>query len=234
VRANTSSRFLDLSSQLLREEVGRGVEGELEPRRHPSAPLRAGSDTEKFGKGVGHEVQLSGFGRAELSGFPPFAKKPAKGGAAHSLLGLRRVHSFAKSANEWGTHCLGHPPAIGHVDAAGHSRKIVAESIETRSLAVVSPYGKQRLTIDVGDSGMVGLGINDVNGKESISLLSAPSGEPSICLAYEGRCRVVIGDVYRGNQREFSVQLRDKAGNPVWMPDTANPVTSSAQVGPNR
>jgi len=120
--------------------------------------------------------------------------------------------------------------AISHVNADSRPRKIVADSIETGSLAVVNPTGKQGVKIEVGDSGMVSLEMTDVTGKESIGLLSVPSGEPSICLAYEGKCRVVIGDVYRENQRELSVQLRDKAGSAVWMPGTANPVRNSQQA----
>ena len=120
------------------------------------------------------------------------------------------------------------------VNAANHPGDIVANSIETRSLAVVNPTGKQGVTIAVGDDGMVSIGMTDVNGKGTISLLADPDGKPSICLAYRNVCRVVIGDVYRGNQREFSVQLRDKAGNAVWMPEAGNPVKYSAQASLNR
>ena len=51
---------------------------------------------------------------------------------------------------------------IGKVNAEGHPRRIIADSVETHSLSVVNPYGKQGVTIDVGDSGMVGLGFSDV------------------------------------------------------------------------
>ena len=113
-----------------------------------------------------------------------------------------------------------------HVNAAEHSSVIVANSIETRSLAVVNPTGKQGVKVAVGDDGMVSIGMMDVNGKETIGLLTEANGEPSICLASKGSvCRIIIGEVQKGNQREFSVQLRDKAGNPVWMPTTTNPVT---------
>jgi hypothetical protein len=123
---------------------------------------------------------------------------------------------------------------MSHVSADSRPRNIVADSVETRSLAVINPTGKQGVKIAVGDSGMVSLEMTDVNGKESIGLLSTSSGEPVICLAYNGKCRVVIGDVYRGNQREFSVQLRDKAGNAVWMPEAGNPVKSSGQASLDR
>jgi hypothetical protein len=110
----------------------------------------------------------------------------------------------------------------GHVNAAQRPANIVANSIETRSLAVVNPTGKQGVKIEVGDDGMVSVEMTDVNGKESIGLLSDPSGKPSICLAYQSVCRVVIGDVYRASQRELSVQLRDNAGDPIWMPAIQN------------
>ncbi len=119
--------------------------------------------------------------------------------------------------------------ASRRVSAAQHPEDIVANSIETRSLAVVNPTGKQGVKIAVGDDGMVSIGMTDVNGKLTVSLLSDPDGKPSICLSYRNVCRVVIGDVYRENQREFSVQLRDKAGNPVWMPATANPVAAAGR-----
>lgn len=114
--------------------------------------------------------------------------------------------------------------AGSNVSAAVQPGKIVAKAIETRSLAVVNPTGKQGVKIAVGDDGMVSIGMTDVSGKGTVSLLSDPDGKPSICLAYRNVCRVVIGDVYRGNQREFNVELRDKAGNSIWMPNIANPV----------
>lgn len=118
--------------------------------------------------------------------------------------------------------------ANSHVSAAQHPANIVANSIETRSLSVVNPTGKQGLYVSVGDDGIVTLLITDAKGEETIGLGSVNTvGEPSICLAYRNVCRVVIGDVYRGNQREFSVQLRDKDGNPVWMPATENPVAAA-------
>jgi hypothetical protein len=114
--------------------------------------------------------------------------------------------------------------AVGYVNAQGHAGKIVASSIETRSLKVDDPgYGKQGLEVSVGDDGIVGLSITDVKGELVVGLSSVnPVGEPVLCLSYEDVCRVAIGDVYRGNQREFNVQLRDRHGNPIWMPSTAN------------
>lgn len=112
----------------------------------------------------------------------------------------------------------------GNVNAAQQPVNIVANSIKTRSLDVVNPTGRQGVKIAVGDDGMVSLEMTDVNGKESIGLLSDPDGKPSICLAYRNVCRVVIGDVYRGNQREMSVQLRNRDAHPIWMPTTPNPL----------
>src|ERR1035441_9168675 len=68
--------------------------------------------------------------------------------------------------------------AMSHVSADSRPRNIVADSVETRSLAVINPTGKQGVKIAVGDSGMVRLEMTDVNGKESIGLLSTSSGEP--------------------------------------------------------
>lgn len=121
--------------------------------------------------------------------------------------------------------------ASGHVSAAQQPTNIVANSVETHSLIVDNPsYGKQAFKVTVGDDGIVTLLITDVKGEETIGLGSVnPVGEPSICLAYRNVCRVVLGDVYRGNQEEMSVQLRDKAGNPIWMPATANPVAAAGR-----
>ncbi len=113
--------------------------------------------------------------------------------------------------------------ASTHVSAAQHPADIVANSIQAHSISVINPTGKQGVKIEVGDDGMVSIAMTDVRGKQTISLLSDPDGKPSICLAYRDVCRVVIGDVYRENQREFSVQLRNNAGNSVWMPASANP-----------
>ena len=114
--------------------------------------------------------------------------------------------------------------AIRNVHAQGHSGKIVASSIETRSLKVDDPsYGKQGFEVAVGHDGIVGLSITDVTGQTTFGIVSPnPVGEPILCLSYEGVCRVAIGAVYRSKQPEFSVQLRDKHGNPIWMPGTAN------------
>jgi hypothetical protein len=101
---------------------------------------------------------------------------------------------------------------------------IVADSVVTRSLAVVNPTGKQGLRIAVGDDGMVVLGITDAKGKETIGLISEPDANPTLCFAYRKVCRVVIGGVYRGLQPEMSVQLRDSLGHPIWMPGAANPL----------
>jgi hypothetical protein len=122
------------------------------------------------------------------------------------------------------------------VDAATSTEKkdIVANSVTTRSLAVVNPTGKQVVKIEVDDDGMVGVGVADADGEETIDLLSDPSGTPSICLSYHHVCRIVIGDVYRGNQREFSVQLRNKDKKTVWMPGVANPEPLSGRNDLNK
>lgn len=117
--------------------------------------------------------------------------------------------------------------ATSYVNAGEHPQRIIADSVQTHSLSVVNPYGKQAVTIEVGDTGMVSLGVSDAEGQETIGLLSTPSGEPSICLAYGGKCRIVIGEVYRGNQPELSMQLRDKNGHSIWMPETANAFSPS-------
>lgn len=126
--------------------------------------------------------------------------------------------------------------AIGYVNAQGHAGKIVASSIETRSLKVDDPaYGKQGLEVSVGDDGIVSLSITDVEGELTAGLSSVnPVGEPALCLSYQGTCRVVIGAVYRGNQPEFNVQLRDKHGNPIWMPGTANPYVLANGLAPSK
>lgn len=117
--------------------------------------------------------------------------------------------------------------ASTHVSAAQHPADIVANSIQAHSISVVNPTGKQGVKIEVGDDGMVSIAMTDVRGKQTISLLSDPDGKPSICLAYRNVCRVVVGDVYRENRREFSIQLRNNAGNSVWMPATANAIATT-------
>jgi len=119
--------------------------------------------------------------------------------------------------------------AIAYAQAQGHTGKIVASSIETRSLKVDDPsYGKQGLEVSVGDDGMVGLSITDVKGELTVGLSSVnPVGEPTLCLSYRNVCRVAIGVAYRGNQPEFNVQLRDEHGNTIWMPGTTNPYVPS-------
>lgn len=114
---------------------------------------------------------------------------------------------------------------IGYVKAAGSPDKIVADSIVTRHLRVVSQYGKQGAEIFVGDDGSVGLDFTDTNGKQTLSLYSepGPGGSPSICLGDQHTCRVIIGYVYRGNHPELNFQLRDKDGKPIWMPNVENP-----------
>lgn len=112
--------------------------------------------------------------------------------------------------------------ANGRVAAAQQLPNIVANSVKARSLAIINPTGKQSLTISVGDDGMVGLEVTNVRGEESIGLLSDPDGKPSLCLAYQNVCRVVLGDVYRGQQRELSIQLRNDLGQSVWMPNRPN------------
>ena len=123
-------------------------------------------------------------------------------------------------------HCLIGYVTINKANAEAHPRKIIADSVETHSLSVVNPYGKQGVEIHVGDTGFVTLDMLDTQGRESISLLTTPSPEPSICLGYKGKCRIAIGDVYRGDQRQMSIQLRAKDGKTVvWMPETTNPFT---------
>lgn len=111
-----------------------------------------------------------------------------------------------------------------HVTAEAQAGRIRAESIETRSLTVENPtYGKQSLKITVADNGMVTLLITDQKGETAVGLTAPnPVAEPILCLSYQNVCRVAIGAVYRGNQPEFSVQLRNKEGHPVWMPSAPN------------
>lgn len=119
----------------------------------------------------------------------------------------------------------------GHANAEGHTGRIVADSIETRSLTVDNPaYGKQTLRVTVSDDGMVTLLVTDVKGEATFSLGSVnPVGEPSVCLDYRGVCRVAIGAVYRRDQPEFSIQLRDKHGRTIWMPRTVNRYTLTSK-----
>lgn len=119
--------------------------------------------------------------------------------------------------------------AMVHVHAQVPHRKIVADSIETRSLVVDNPaYGKQALRVTVGDDGIVTLSITDVKGEETFSVGSVnPVGEPTLCMDYRGVCRVAIGAIEPGNRPEFSVQLRDKHGHAIWMPKAPNPYVPS-------
>ena len=125
-------------------------------------------------------------------------------------------------------HALSQKPWGGHAGKPGslNSRSIAPNS--GANIFGVNPTGRQGVKIAVGDDGMVSLEMTDVSGKESIGLLSDPDGKPSVCLAYRSVCRVVIGDVYRKNQRELSVQLRNNVGNSIWMPATANPIVAAA------
>ena len=118
------------------------------------------------------------------------------------------------------------------VDAKGRTSRIVADSIETRSLTVDDPaYGKQALRVTVGDNGTVTLSITDVKGKETFGVGSVnPVGEPTLCLGYRGVCRVAIGAVERGDRPEFSVELRDKHGRTIWMSKTPNPYVPSRRT----
>jgi hypothetical protein len=118
---------------------------------------------------------------------------------------------------------IGAYAGIGYVGAEDHTAKVVADSVVTRSLSVVNAYGKHGVKIDVGDSGIVSLGLYNVKGKSTISLFNEADGLPSICLEDGNTCRIVIGEVYRGTKPEFSLQLRDKNGEPIWMPETPNP-----------
>lgn len=113
----------------------------------------------------------------------------------------------------------------GYVKAARSPGKIVADSVVTRSLKVVNPYGKQGVEIAVGDDGMVGLDFTDTSGRQTLGLLSDPAGSPTICLDDQHTCRVAIGYVSRHNCPELNLQLRNKNGDPIWMPKTVNPFT---------
>ncbi len=114
----------------------------------------------------------------------------------------------------------------GYAGAASKGQDITANTIRTKSLTVTNRYGKQGLQIETGDSGMVSLTITDASGKQSIGILSDSSGRPQVCLSYGGKCRLALGDVYRGDGREVNVQLRDQQGQNVWMPDARNPAPS--------
>jgi len=116
-----------------------------------------------------------------------------------------------------------------HARAANKGPDIIANSIRTKSLYVTNPYGKQGVQLEVGDSGIVSLTITDPNGKQSIALLSDPSGRPIMCLYFQGKCRLALGDVYRGDSRELNLQLRGGDGQIVWMPDARNPAPSVAK-----
>lgn len=115
--------------------------------------------------------------------------------------------------------------ATGFVDAAAPAGKIVADSVVTHALHVVSPYGKQSFDVEIGDSGVVDVALNGSDGKSTLNLLLEADGSPSMCVSDGHTCRIVIGSVSRNNQREISIQLRDKNGHTIWMPDVANPYT---------
>jgi hypothetical protein len=119
--------------------------------------------------------------------------------------------------------------STNYAGAANKRTDITANSIKTSSLFVANRYGKQGVHIEAGDSGLVSLTITDANGKQSVALLSDPSGRPMVCLSYGGKCRLALGDVYRGDNRELNFQLRDKQGKIIWMPDALNPAPSASR-----
>ena len=125
--------------------------------------------------------------------------------------------------------CAGYTTMI-YLHSEEESRSVTADSIQTRSLSVVNTYGKQGFKIDTGDSGTVALTFSGTKGKITVGLVISPSGDPNFCLFYAGVCRIALGEVYRSNQRELSIQLNDKEGHPIWMPETPNPFIPMAAL----
>jgi hypothetical protein len=103
--------------------------------------------------------------------------------------------------------------------AASHGirRKIVAHSI-----AVVGAAGKNAATLQATKDGFVTLSFNDLNGDLRAMLLMTPSGKPTLALFNNKVARLELGVVASAKGEEFSLQLRDAAGKPIWQPEVAN------------
>lgn len=74
---------------------------------------------------------------------------------------------------------------------------------------------------------MVTLALTNPQGKQTIALGTDPSRLPAVRVGTGGPCRVILGDVDRGRAREMSLQLRDKNGRAIWMPQARNALRRS-------
>jgi len=116
--------------------------------------------------------------------------------------------------------------SIGYVNAATQPKKIVADSIVTHELAVVDEVGPSRITMSVSKDGGNTLAFVDTKGDQTMSLGLLATGQPDICLADDYTCRITLGESFRdNNKRELNIELRDRNGKTIWMPETRNPLS---------
>ena len=116
--------------------------------------------------------------------------------------------------------------STGYAVAAGRGKNLKVDSVTTHALYVTNPYGKHGVTITTGDTGYATIGMTNPDGGGVLSLQSDPAGNATLCVAFHGVCRVLLGALVRGKSPEMTVELWDAEGKTVAYSSTG----SSAQT----
>ena len=114
--------------------------------------------------------------------------------------------------------CVSAVAAVLLIAASGGIR----ENITARSITVIGSAGKNSASLAATRDGFVQLAFQDMGGKRRGGLLMTPSGKLSLGFDDDKVARLVVGVVGVADGEEFSLQLRDASGKPIWQPQAEN------------
>jgi hypothetical protein len=104
---------------------------------------------------------------------------------------------------------------------ASSSRK-VSDEIVTHSLKIINDQGKNSAQIVATPDGFVGLYFRDLKDELRFGVTMTPSGKASIDFFRNSRVRLQVGVVDGKNGEEYSIQLKDRDGKPIWQSPITN------------
>ena len=99
----------------------------------------------------------------------------------------------------------------------------VQDEIVAHSIRVVNDQGENSAQLAATPDGFVGLSFTDLKGESGFSVMMTPSGKTSVDFSRNKRIRLELGVIDGNKGEEYSLQLKDREGKPVWQVPVRNP-----------
>jgi hypothetical protein len=99
----------------------------------------------------------------------------------------------------------------------------IPDEIVAHSIRLVNDYGKNYAQLEATPDGFVGLFFTDLKGESRFAVMMEPSGETAIDFSGNEGIRLQLGVINGKNGKEYSLQLKDRDGKPIWQLPVSNP-----------